>query len=86
MLADAFAVREPSTLFVIPRLNGKRGHPVFATRAIAAELLALPPTAEARDVVHAHVDRTRYVDVEDTGIFADVDDPEAYRRLKEQFR
>jgi len=86
LLADTFEVREPSTLFVIPRHDGKRGHPVFATRPIAAELLALPSTAEARDVVHAHVDRTRYVDVEDTGIFADVDDPEAYRRLKEQFR
>jgi len=83
-LADAFEAREPSTLFVIPRQKGKRGHPVFATRAIAAELLALPATAEARDVVHAHVDRTRYVDVGDLGIFADVDDPEAYRRLKKQ--
>jgi len=86
MLADAFEVREPSILFVIPRQNGKRGHPVFATRAIATELLTLPATAEARDVVHAHVDRTRYVDVEDAGIFTDVDDPEAYRRLKEQTR
>ena len=85
-LADAFEVREASTLFVIPRQNGKRGHPVFATRAIAAELLALPATAEARDVVHAHIERTRYVDVEDAGIFADVDDPEAYRRLKETER
>ena len=86
LLADAFEGREPSTLFVIPRQNGKRGHPVFATRVIAAELLALPVTAEARDVVHAHVNRTRYVDVEDEGIFADVDDPEAYRRLKEEVR
>jgi hypothetical protein len=34
-------------------------------------------------VVHAHVDRTEYVDVDDAGIFTDVDDPEAYRRLKE---
>jgi molybdenum cofactor cytidylyltransferase len=83
MLADAFEVRGTSTLFVIPRQKGKRGHPVFATRTIAAELLALPANAEARDVVHAHVDRTRYVDVEDPGIFADVDDPGAYRRLKE---
>ncbi|HSP67050.1 MAG TPA: NTP transferase domain-containing protein, partial [Bryobacteraceae bacterium] len=83
-LARAFEEREASTLFVIPRQKGKRGHPVFATPAIAAELLALPATAEARNVVHAHVDRTQYVDVEDAGIFADVDDPEAYRRLKEQ--
>lgn len=83
-LARAFEEREESTLFVIPRQHGKRGHPVFATQAIAAEFLALPATSEAREVVHAHVGRTQYVDVDDPGIFADVDDPEAYRRLKEQ--
>ncbi len=83
-LARAFEHRKPSTLFVIPRQSGKRGHPVIAARSIAAELLALPSTAEAREVVHAHVDRTEYVDVEDTGIFTDVDDPEAYRLLKER--
>jgi len=85
-LARAFEHRKPSTLFVIPRQSGKRGHPVFATRSVAAELLALPSTAEAREVVHAHVDRTEYVDVDDSGIFTDVDDPEAYRLLKERER
>jgi len=83
-LARAFKQRQAATLFVIPRQSGRRGHPVFAAASIAAELLALPPTAEAREVVHAHVDRTEYVEVGDPGIFADVDDPEAYRLLKEQ--
>jgi molybdenum cofactor cytidylyltransferase len=82
-LARAFDQRDGSTLFVIPRQSGRRGHPVFATRSIAAELLALPATAEAREVVHSHVDRTEYVDVDDSGIFTDIDDPEAYRRLQE---
>lgn len=85
-LAQAFEDRGPSTQFVIPRRDGKRGHPVFAARAMAAEFLALPPSGEAREVVHAHVARTRYVDVEDAGIFADVDDPEAYRRLQERLK
>jgi len=83
-LARTFERRSPSTLFVIPRQSGKRGHPVIAARSIAVEILALPPTAEAREVVHAHVDRTEYVDVDDAGIFTDVDDPEAYRQLKER--
>jgi molybdenum cofactor cytidylyltransferase len=83
-LSQAFEKRSPSTLFVIPRQAGKRGHPVFAARSIASELLALPPTSEAREVVHAHVDRTEYVNVEDSGIFTDVDDPDAYRRLQER--
>ena len=85
-LGRAFEKRAASTLFVIPRQSGRRGHPVLAARSIAAEFLALPPTGEAREVVHAHVDCTEYVDVDDAGIFTDVDDPEAYRRLKERVR
>jgi CTP:molybdopterin cytidylyltransferase MocA len=80
-LARAFARRTPGTLLVIPRMDGQRGHPVFAARAIAEELLALAPSATARDVVHRHVSRTEYVEVDDAGIFADIDTPEAYRRL-----
>ena len=83
-LVQAFKQRDPATMFVIPRQSGKRGHPVLAPRSIAAEFLALAPTAEAREVVHAHVDRTEYVEVDDAGIFTDVDDPEAYRLLKER--
>ena len=83
-LVRRFEQRAPSTLFVIPRQEGRRGHPVIAARSVAAEFLALPPDAEAREIVHAHVDRTEYVDVDDAGIFTDVDDPEAYRRLKER--
>jgi molybdenum cofactor cytidylyltransferase len=82
-LAAAFHQRDAQTLLVIPRLGDQRGHPVFATRRIAEELLALPLTGAARDVVHGHVAQTQYVDVEDAGILTDVDDPDAYRRLLE---
>lgn len=82
-LARAFAQRAPDTLFVIPRMEGQRGHPVFAARSIAAELLALPATAAAREVVHRHVPRTEYVEVRDAGIFTDIDTPEHYRQLLE---
>jgi molybdenum cofactor cytidylyltransferase len=81
-LAETFSKRDAGTLLVIPRIGDKRGHPVFGARSIALELMALPLSAgAARDVVHAHVDRTQYVDVDDAGILTDVDDPEAYRRL-----
>jgi len=82
-LAEEFDSRDPETLFVIPRRGDKRGHPVFAARQIGDELLALPEDGQARDVVHRHVSRTQYVDVLDSGILADIDDPEAYRRLLE---
>lgn len=85
-LAAAFRRRDPSTLLVIPRFAGKHGHPVFASRAIANELSALPLTAQARDVIHGHVADTFYIDVDDPGILTDIDDREAYRRLTEAAR
>ncbi|HEY1754174.1 MAG TPA: nucleotidyltransferase family protein [Bryobacteraceae bacterium] len=86
-LAHAFVERNPETLLVIPRCKDgavyHRGHPVFASRAIAAEILALPDGAQARDVIHSHIPGTQYVDVEDRGILMDVDDPAGYRQLLE---
>jgi molybdenum cofactor cytidylyltransferase len=86
-LADEFRQRDPATLLVIPRIltpgGPKRGHPVFAARAIADELLTLPPTGMASDVIHGHIPQTVYLDVDDPGILTDIDDREAYRRLSE---
>jgi CTP:molybdopterin cytidylyltransferase MocA len=82
-LTDEFRRRAPATLLVIPRFQGKHGHPVFAARAIADEILALPPAAQAREVIHGHIPETVYVDVNDPGILTDIDDREAYRRLSE---
>ena len=65
----------------LPRLNGRRGHPVFFSRALIAEFLALPPDASARVVVDKHAEEIDYVEVDDPGILQDIDDPEAYRRL-----
>jgi molybdenum cofactor cytidylyltransferase len=79
----SFRGRDPKMHFVVPQYRGKHGHPVCASRDIASEILALPATAQARDVVHRHVPDTLYVDVDDAGILTDVDDPERYRRLAE---
>jgi molybdenum cofactor cytidylyltransferase len=80
-VAAEFRRRDPAILLVIPRYHAKHGHPVFATRAIAGEILALPATGQARDVIHCHIAETIYVDVDDPGILTDVDDPEAYQLL-----
>jgi molybdenum cofactor cytidylyltransferase len=80
-LAARFRARKPETQFVIPRYQGQRGHPVFADPALLADFLALPLTAQAKDIVHANVPRTEYVDVDDSGILADIDDRAAYEQL-----
>ncbi len=73
-------------LLVIPRHDGRRGHPVCARRELIAEFLALPSGAQAKEVVHRHVDRTFYLDTSDAGVLSDIDDPEAYRILRESTR
>ena len=66
---------------VIPRFDGKRGHPVLVSRAIADAFLREPETAMVRDVIDRNADRILYVDVNDPGIRDDVDDPSLYEAL-----
>jgi molybdenum cofactor cytidylyltransferase len=73
--------REDHPALVIPKYSGKRGHPVLVNGSLASEFLALAPTEETRVIVNRHADAIRYLEVEDAGVLADVDDPEAYRAL-----
>jgi molybdenum cofactor cytidylyltransferase len=66
---------------VIPKYRGKRGHPVLVDGPLAPEFLELAPTEETRVVVNRHANAIRYLELEDAGVLADVDDPEAYRAL-----
>jgi len=71
----------PRPLVRVPRYQGKRGHPIWFRRELVDEFLALTEEGVARDVVHAHRDETDFLDLNDPGIVADIDDAEAYRRL-----
>jgi molybdenum cofactor cytidylyltransferase len=72
---------EPRPLLRVPRYQGRRGHPVWFRRGLIAEFLALAGNGAARDVVHAHAADTEFLDLDDPGIAADIDDPESYRQL-----
>jgi molybdenum cofactor cytidylyltransferase len=72
---------EPRPLLRVPRYAGKRGHPVWLSRGLFGEFLALPAGAAARDVVYSHFPEAEFLDLDDAGIVADIDDPEAYRDL-----
>lgn len=82
-LAARFRQRADHELIVIPRSEGRHGHPACCARQVIEELAALPVDVQARDVVRRHREHTCYVDVDDPGILADADDPEAYQRLLE---
>jgi molybdenum cofactor cytidylyltransferase len=83
LMIDRF--HETKKLIVVPRYQGRRGHPVIFSSALFAELLAAPLDQGAKTVVHAHRDETLEIDTEDEGVTTDIDTPEEYRKhVKEQ--
>lgn len=71
----------PEHQFVIPRFNGRRGHPVLFRRELTREFLELDEGCAARDIVHRYISETCYVDVPDPGILQDIDEPVDYANL-----
>jgi molybdenum cofactor cytidylyltransferase len=67
----------------VPRYQGRRGHPIWFSRHLIPEFLALPPTGAARDVVGTHAEETEFLDLDDAGVVADIDNPADYRSLME---
>ena len=70
-------------LLCVPRYHATRGHPIYFSRALIPEFLALTEDGAARDVVRRHAGETLFLDLDDPGIVADIDDPAAYRSLLE---
>ena len=68
----------------IPRHDGKRGHPVIVSAAIAKEFLNEPGTEEVRIVINRHASLIDYVEVDDPAIYDDVDNPERYQALMDR--
>ena len=75
------ALLQPGVTAAIPTHQGQRGHPVVIARELFEELRCLPPELGANTVLRQHRETTRLVEVNDPGILADIDNPEAYRRL-----
>jgi len=66
---------------VIPTVEGRRGHPAVFHRRLFAELLDPRLQGGARAVVHRHLEEATLVEVDDPGVLADIDTPDAYRAV-----
>jgi molybdenum cofactor cytidylyltransferase len=64
---------------VIPVFDGRHGHPVCISRAVAGQILDLPAGATARDAIHRS--DILYLPVADAGILCDVDTPAEHEAL-----
>lgn len=78
IMQDVIAAHEAETI-IAPRYEGQRGHPVLLDRYFWQAFLDLPADGMPRDVLQANKDRLHLIDVNDDGILADVDTPQAYQ-------
>jgi molybdenum cofactor cytidylyltransferase len=69
---------------VLPKHNGRRGHPVLFAAALYEELLAAPVTVGARQVVWNHAAEVAEVETEEEGVTLNLNDPETVRRATGQ--
>ena len=79
-IIGAFSASEAPV--VVPRYRGRRGHPVLLSRALLDEIAVLPPTASAKQVIHAHLDAALQLEVDDPGVLRDIDTPADYQDLR----
>jgi molybdenum cofactor cytidylyltransferase len=67
---------------IIPTYQGRRGHPVVISRDLFAEILALGSGEGANTVIRKHREATNFVEVSDSGILIDVDEPQTLSALE----
>ena len=69
---------------VLPENNGKRGHPLLASRQLIEAYLAAPATSNAREVKQTCAQFFEYIPVADSFLSADVNTPEQYEAVSAQ--
>ncbi len=75
LLAAAVSSSAP---LVIPRYEGKRGHPIVLSERVVRDLLDLDPSHSPQDVVRGYYPQAHFLDTSDEGVVLDIDRPEDY--------
>jgi len=71
---------ETKKRIIVPKFQGKRGHPVIFSNALFDEILSAPTEEGAKAVVNAHRAETLEIETEEEGIAVDIDTPELYQQ------
>ena len=77
-LCVTFPRSDPRAI-ALPTVGRRRGHPVIFGKYYRRELLQLEGDRGAASLLQKHAEMVVEVPVDDSGIFKDVDTPEAYR-------
>jgi molybdenum cofactor cytidylyltransferase len=78
-LIEAFQNR--GGLILIPRFQGRRGHPVIIDLSLKNELARIDPAQGLREMVNKHLSETTMVDVSTESILLDFDFPRDYETI-----
>jgi molybdenum cofactor cytidylyltransferase len=77
--------RDPLGVWFIPTYQGHGGHPVAWRSVLRRDLLELRPDAPIRALLPEFGPQVRRLPVDDPGVIANVDTPEAYRAAHEDW-
>ncbi len=79
---DALLAGPRAALLRVPRYHGRRGHPIWFSRELDPRVPGAPRDRRgARRGAQPRRAKREFLDLDDPGILADIDDPEAYRGL-----
>lgn len=70
---------------VIPKHQGKRGHPVIYSSRLFGEIPAMAPTDNAHMLQARHQNEIAEVEIDDQGILLDVDTPQDLGNIRSYF-
>ncbi|MCI4372856.1 MAG: nucleotidyltransferase family protein [Thermoplasmata archaeon] len=73
-------------VWFIPTFQGRGGHPVLWRQSVRPDLLDLRADAPLRSLLPEFGPQVRRVAVEDSGVVANVDTPEAYQSAYDEWR
>ncbi|HHW06031.1 MAG TPA: nucleotidyltransferase family protein [Clostridia bacterium] len=73
---------ERRSSIIVPTFQGRSGHPVLMAKELFPRLLNVSADVGARQVIRDNPHLVCYLPVEDPGILIDVDEPEAYEKLR----
>jgi molybdenum cofactor cytidylyltransferase len=70
---------------LLPRCNGRRGHPTFFRWSLADEVAEIPRDKGLNELVRWHEAAVSEVEVDDTSVLLDLDTPADYEALRTRF-
>jgi len=82
-IADvASRIEDKGVDIVIPRFQGKKGHPVAFRYSLASDIMEIAGAGTVRDVFHRYAASTLLLDTDDPWVARDIDTHEDYERWR----